>query len=254
MNRALLIGINYINCPPNTLNGCWNDAYNIHRFLSSKGMKPSQIRLMTDEGGNKGTPNWPTAENIKIAMTSFIASGVVGDKLIFSYSGHGGLLPNKNGQELSGFDECIYGCDLEKIIDDDLRKILIDSLKEGVQLRCVLDCCHSGTGLDLPYLYTIPEGLIKEEKNLPLGDRDVVCISACLDIETAADAYINKTYQGALTSHLLQAMKNKKLPDQWRWCDFLTVLKYHVIKDGYKQTPQISFFSENAHIKNFDFV
>merc|ERR1712151_553510 len=35
-------------------------------------------------------------------------------------------------------------------------------LQEGVTLTCVLDCCHSGTILDLPFLFKANEDNIQE--------------------------------------------------------------------------------------------
>jgi hypothetical protein len=39
------------------------------------------------------------------------------------------------------------------IRDDDLFEILIKPLKDDVHLVSLMDCCHSGTVLDLPYVY-----------------------------------------------------------------------------------------------------
>lgn len=39
------------------------------------------------------------------------------------------------------------------ILDDELFVILVKDLKEGVMLTCLMDCCHSGSILDLPYSY-----------------------------------------------------------------------------------------------------
>lgn len=40
-----------------------------------------------------------------------------------------------------------------QIRDDDLYKILVAPMKEGVFATCIMDCCHSGTVLDLPYTF-----------------------------------------------------------------------------------------------------
>lgn len=39
------------------------------------------------------------------------------------------------------------------IRDDDLYELLIKNLPDGVHMVCLMDCCHSGTILDLPYLF-----------------------------------------------------------------------------------------------------
>ena len=52
-------------------------------------------------------------------------------------------------------------CDYKRagqITDDELFKILVKDLPEGCKLTAVMDCCHSGTGLDLPYDYQSGRG------------------------------------------------------------------------------------------------
>lgn len=61
-----------------------------------------------------------------------------------------------NGDESDGYDETIIPVDYGtygQIRDDVLYKKLIGSMRSGVNLTCVMDCCHSGTVLDLPYKY-----------------------------------------------------------------------------------------------------
>ena len=54
------------------------------------------------------------------------------------------------------YDETLYPVDHERagqIRDFSLFHHFVRPLKQGVTATCVLDCCHSGTVLDLPYQY-----------------------------------------------------------------------------------------------------
>ena len=54
------------------------------------------------------------------------------------------------------YDETIYPIDHQQqgvIIDDQLHLALVRPLPAGCRLTAVFDCCHSGTVLDLPYIY-----------------------------------------------------------------------------------------------------
>jgi len=70
--------------------------------------------------------------------------------------GHGGKLRDDDGDEKDGYDETLVPLDYEtagQIRDDDLYKMLIGSLKEGVFATFIMDCCHSGSVLDLPFTF-----------------------------------------------------------------------------------------------------
>jgi len=58
----------------------------------------------------------------------------------------------------------IYPVDFKKagsIVDDQMHDIMVKSLPAGCRLTAIFDCCHSGSALDLPYMYST-EGQIKE--------------------------------------------------------------------------------------------
>ena len=40
-----------------------------------------------------------------------------------------------------------------QIRDDDVFTALVGPMAKGVTLTCIYDCCHSGTVLDLPYVF-----------------------------------------------------------------------------------------------------
>merc|ERR1712190_199358 len=60
------------------------------------------------------------------------------------------------GGAADGMDEALCPVALQAtgfLRDDDVFRYLVGPLPEGVQLTAVLDCCHSGTILDLPYIF-----------------------------------------------------------------------------------------------------
>lgn len=78
--------------------------------------------------------------------------------------GHGGQTEDLDGDEDDGFDEVIYPVDFRQtshIVDDDLHNIVVKPLQPGVRLTAIFDSCHSGSVLDLPYIYST-KGVLKE--------------------------------------------------------------------------------------------
>lgn len=66
----------------------------------------------------------------------------------------GTKIPDDNGDEPDGYDEALVPLDYEQkglIRDDLLFDILIKPMKPDVHAFFLMDCCHSGTILDLPY-------------------------------------------------------------------------------------------------------
>ena len=78
-----------------------------------------------------------------------------GDSLVFHYSGHGSQQRNYTGDEVDGFDETLCPLDFETqgmIVDDEINATLVRPLPRGAKLHAIIDACHSGTMLDLPFL------------------------------------------------------------------------------------------------------
>lgn len=78
--------------------------------------------------------------------------------------GHGGQTKDLDGDEADGYDEVIYPVDFRQtghITDDEMHRIMVRPLQAGVRLTAIFDSCHSGTALDLPYIYST-QGMLKE--------------------------------------------------------------------------------------------
>jgi Caspase domain len=79
-------------------------------------------------------------------------------------TGHGGQTPDLDGDEDDGYDEVIYPSDFRVagfIVDDEMHRVMVKPLQAGVRLTAIFDSCHSGSALDLPYIYST-QGLLKE--------------------------------------------------------------------------------------------
>ncbi|KAL4900814.1 caspase domain-containing protein [Aspergillus multicolor] len=160
--RALLIGINYFG-QPNQLQGCINDVTNVSTFLAERhGYRREDMVILTDD--QKNPKSVPTKENILRAMQWLVSGAAANDSLFIHFSGHGGRTPDLDGDEDDGFDDVIYPVDYRvagHIVDDEMHDIMVRPLQPGVRLTAVFDSCHSGTALDLPYVYST-QGILKE--------------------------------------------------------------------------------------------
>ncbi len=151
--RAVLIGINYVG-QNGELSGCHNDVKNMKEYLVNvHGFQESNMTVLMDDGYHLN----PTRYNITNAYRNLVRQSMPGDSVFCHYSGHGGRVRDTSGDEDDGFDETLIPVDFQssgQIIDDDLFKDLVQPLSKGVLMTCLMDCCHSGTVLDLPYRFT----------------------------------------------------------------------------------------------------
>lgn len=151
--KAVCIGINYPDSSA-PLRGCINDALMMARFLGTHGF--TDITMVTDDAKNKGTALYPTRANLLTHMTNLVKGAQAGDSLFLHYSGHGSQEKDTDGDEQDGMDETIVPSDYAtagQITDDVLHRILVESLPRGTRLTVIMDCCHSGSALDLPFTF-----------------------------------------------------------------------------------------------------
>jgi len=97
----------------------------------------------------------PTKYNMRLALSWLVQGCQPGDSLVFHFSGHGSQQKDQNGDELDGYDETLCPTDFETqgmIVDDEINEIIVKPLSHGVKLHAIIDACHSGTVLDLPFL------------------------------------------------------------------------------------------------------
>jgi hypothetical protein len=139
MTKAISIHIGLNKVDPQAYNGwdgslagCVNDALAMQKIADSLGYV--SILLLNEEAtadriiSEIGQAAWNLEEN-----------GI----LLITYSGHGGQIPDANGDEADGKDETWVLYD-RQLIDDELYN-LWNQFSTGARLVVLSDSCHSGT-------------------------------------------------------------------------------------------------------------
>ena len=250
---ALIIGINYTGME-GELRGCITDTQKIINFLKSKcGYTDSDIIVLTDETERK-----PTKQNILESIDFFVekANKEQIKELWFSYSGHGSYTWNFGGdKEQDSKDEALVPLDYNisgLITDDILNKNLVKKLPSDGKLFSIIDACHSGTSLDLPYVYRIDKGI--EQHGEDIDCIDVCKISGCRDYQTSADAFINSKFQGAMTFTFIKTLEDCDYSVTPK--DIIEKMKNYLDTEGYSQIPTLAMSKKcilnNLFMDNID--
>lgn len=173
--------------------GCHNDVHNIKKYLiNEQGFNESEMLILMDDGRH----HEPTKRNIEDAFSRICQYSQAGDVVWVHYSGHGGRVRDVSGDEEDGYDSTLIPVDFKKsgqIIDDDILKMLVKPMRKGVNCTILVDACHSGTVLDLPYRFSADDSQMRLNQRA-MGDilgnaQAVVCCAllACFLMDVLGD-------------------------------------------------------------------
>ena len=230
--KALLIGMNYPGTPYK-LSGCVNDINIIEKLLIEKFNFQSIVKL------HDSSSILPNKVNILVQLKLLLNQSKSGDVLFFHYSGHGSQIKDINRDESDGNDEVIIPLDYFSnnsiIVDDEIKGIIQENLKEGVKLIVLMDCCNSGTIFDLKYNYDSNWNQVVNDKSLDTKG-EIILISGCSDTQKSYDTYVNSLYQGSTTMSFNQSIKTTIT-----WKQMINDMRQILINSGLSvQVPQIS--------------
>lgn len=114
------------------LTACEFDANDMAALAKDRGFQPTVIH--TAEA---------TSERLLGALADAAEALCAGDTLLLSYSGHGGQVPDSDGDESDRADETWVLYD-RQVIDDELFAAY-GRFAPGVRIAVLSDSCHSGT-------------------------------------------------------------------------------------------------------------
>eukprot|EP00667_Euglena_gracilis_P009787 EG_transcript_9951 len=153
--KALLIGINYTG-QRSQLPGCQNDVQKMTELLRAVGWQEHEMLVLTD---SPLSPTQPTRDNILQAFRWLSLGTMPGDIRFLHFSGHGGVVPPEPGtlRSPNSFDQTMIPVDhmngKRQIRGQVIYQEVVAPLPSGSRLTVIMDCCHSGAVLDLPYQF-----------------------------------------------------------------------------------------------------
>ncbi|KAF3003218.1 hypothetical protein E8E13_009849 [Curvularia kusanoi] len=174
--KSLLIGINYVGSAQE-LKGCHSDVDNMAEYLSYRGYDNSRhnrVILSDRPEVDPSSPYYPTGQNLLAAMDWLVSEPNC--TLFMHYSGHGGLIADVDGnRRVGGMDNTVVPVDFEErgqISSTILHEHLVTRMAPNCTLFIIMDCCHSGSAVELPYVYrSDADGQISLMDNVRAGVR-----------------------------------------------------------------------------------
>ncbi|KAH8115349.1 caspase domain-containing protein [Phellopilus nigrolimitatus] len=242
--KALLIGIKYDRNPRvRSLEGPHHDVEEVKKLLHDVyGWDEGCFRTLKD--GRSPPKRQPTLKNIKYELRQLVEGAQTGDHLFFYFSGHGSQVKDLDGDELDGRDEVLVASDGKFLIDDDLHDILVRPLPARCRLTALLDCCSSGTGLDLPYDTSPPPKAITSDRPFVRkhSNGNVILLAACEDAERAYEKQDDdKRVRGMLTLAFINSLKTRK---KSTYDELLASVRGDLHRSSTMQKPQLSSSQE----------
>jgi hypothetical protein len=211
--KAILIGVNYTHDKNNNddLYGCENDMNNLKKWIKDNCyFNDNNIITLDSKNSTKNKIINELSYMVEYAHIN------INSELWLSYSGHGTYL--YSNKESDNRTEGICPSDYLQsgiITDDYLNREFISKLPHHAKLFILMDCCHSGSNMDLPFYYKNINTVEKRDdiKNIPRAT--IIKLSGCLDRQVSID-YFNKyanQYQGAFTNSFIETFTNANMID-----------------------------------------
>jgi len=255
--RALCIGINDYPGTSSDLAGCVNDARDWAAALKGRGF---EVELLLDKKA--------TGDAMLDGIADLVCGAKAGDTIVVQYSGHGSYVPDEDGDEPDGTDECLCPYDIRSkgpITDDELFDLFAAKDKDAKAVM-IADSCHSGTVARFAPITTPPpiKGrrasrdkvrflppaafLSRSEvsklgirraarRSSPPGRYAALLIAGCQDTEYSYDAHFNGRPNGAFTFVALDCLA--KLSARATYRDWFSAIRKVLPSQQYPQTPNL---------------
>jgi hypothetical protein len=256
--QALCVGINDYPGAKMDLSGCVNDARDWQALLERRGYS---VACLHDGDA--------TRAHVIEALKALVQGTVAGDSLVFTFSGHGSWLPDRNGDEPDGRDEMMCPYDVMQdryLLDDDLYDVFVTK-GDGARLYVIADCCNSGSVVRYapapaasdvvplkakflsPYIFARNDRALERAIDRAAGTPattklrfPALLFSGCRDTEFSYDTSFKGRPNGAFTRTAIDALEDETLASPRAWHH---AIRRQLPSPALPQTPQL-FGSDSA--------
>jgi len=242
--HALLIGCDYEGTR-DELKGCSKDVLDMNDFLIKR--KFREIKILCDDDDRRDLNHKvvakPTRETIMKMFRELCISSP--PKIFIHYSGHGYYTRDigSKDSELDGKDEMLIATDGKPIRDDEINRMLT-RVRKNRSVFLLVDACHSGTVCDLKYKFV--KGKSEMNNDADRCKADIISISGCKDDQTSADAFLNKSFRGAMTTAFLATFSATR-GGNVTLGQFVEIMRTWLKRNNFTQVPQLCFNRPDAY-------
>jgi hypothetical protein len=207
-----------------------------------------------------------TGSAMRRAIAAIVGKARSGDTVVIQYSGHGSFVPDDDGDEPDGTDECLCPYDIMTkgpLVDDELFDLYSDR-KPRVKLVVISDSCHSGSvarfapsapagggrAAPQPKVRFMPPEVFLPRRALahlgtrrarrassPPGRYAALLMSGCQDTEYSYDAYFQGRPNGAFSFAALKALA--KLSKTASYTTWYNAVRRQLPSQQYPQSPNL---------------
>jgi hypothetical protein len=188
--------------------------------------------------------------------------------VVVQYSGHGSFVPDEDGDEPDGTDECLCPYDVRSqgpITDDELFTLYSDRA-QGVRVLMIADSCHSGTvarfsaaamppavkgsrGPQRKVRFLPPAAFLSRREAAKLGPKRAIrpssppgryaslLMAGCQDTEYSYDAVFEGRANGAFSFVALRCLAD--LPPKATYLGWFKAIRRRLPSQQYPQTPNL---------------
>ena len=238
--KALFVGIEYSDIPSIALKSSQQDIEISKQKIQELYPDCINVRTVSEASEIK-----PTRKNILKAIQWLVEDIKPGQHVFFHYSGHGGQLVDINGAYKSIFENCIYPCKgkrLQIILDEEIRKELIEKIPNGSKCFIVMDSYSGNATIELEHTWQTAEDhtlYYVQDIEMPSLEGKVIVLSSCLTDDTPMNPTAIYGQTGGVLSSILPQILDKN-DDQLEMKEYMWSVLRTLKERGCSKIPVLS--------------